>query len=101
MSRRLAELAPRRPELDPERRRALDQAGRELLLAQASDWAFLMTVGTAKPFAQRQVKDHIRDFFKCEGWARSGGVDGAALAEIEERDRIFPDIDVSAFANER
>lgn len=98
MMRRLAELAPRAASLGPLERRALDQAGRELLLAQASDWAFLMTVGTAKQFAQAQAKDHIRDFFRCESWARTGSVDRAALEEIEARDPVFPTIDVTVYS---
>src|SRR5439155_40786 len=39
---RMVELARANPEPTALRRRALDQAARELLLAQASDWAFIM-----------------------------------------------------------
>jgi 1,4-alpha-glucan branching enzyme len=97
MALRMAEHAPRSGELGPLEKRALAQAGRELLLAQASDWAFLMTVGTARSFAQTQVKSHIRDFFRCEAWVK-GGVDRAALEEIEGRDPVFPDLEVASFA---
>ena len=97
MQRRMSEHAPRAGSLGDLERRALAQAGRELLLAQASDWAFLMTVGTARQFAQSQVKAHIRDFFRCEGWVK-GGVDRQALEEIESRDPVFPDVDVAAWA---
>jgi 1,4-alpha-glucan branching enzyme len=99
MVKRLEELAPRASTLGPLERRALDQAGREALLAQASDWAFLMTVGTAKQFAQTQVRAHIRDFFRCESWARTGSVDRAGLEEIEARDPVFPGIDLSVYGS--
>jgi 1,4-alpha-glucan branching enzyme len=98
MEQRMGELARRVGSLGELEHRALAQAGRELLLAQASDWAFLMTVGTARQFAQAQVKAHIRDFFRCESWAR-GNVDRGALEEIEGRDPVFPDIDVTAWAS--
>jgi 1,4-alpha-glucan branching enzyme len=97
MQRRMAVHASRAASLGSLERRALAQAGRELLLAQASDWAFLMTVGTARTFAQNQVKAHIRDFFTCESWV-SGNVDQGKLAEIESRDPVFPDLDVTSWA---
>lgn len=39
--------------------RALAQCGRELLLAQSSDWAFIMTTGTAVPYADSRTREHI------------------------------------------
>ncbi|MEZ0230888.1 MAG: 1,4-alpha-glucan branching protein domain-containing protein, partial [Planctomycetota bacterium] len=97
MQTRMAEHARRPAPAGDLERRALAQAGRELLLAQASDWAFLMTVGTARQFAQNQVKAHIRDFFKCEAWVK-GNVDRAALEEIESRDPVFPDLEPASWA---
>ncbi|MHC4247556.1 MAG: 1,4-alpha-glucan branching protein domain-containing protein, partial [Planctomycetota bacterium] len=44
--RRMSELVHRFPDAGGVLLRAIKQAGRELLLAQASDWAFLMTTGT-------------------------------------------------------
>ena len=38
--------------------RALRQAGRELLLAQASDWPFILRTGTSPEYARRRVTDH-------------------------------------------
>jgi len=74
-------------------RRATRQAAREALLAVASDWAFLITKDTAGAFSARQAATHIRDFLKVEAMARSGQIDEVALAEIENRDNIFPAID--------
>jgi predicted glycosyl hydrolase (DUF1957 family) len=38
------------------------KAGRELLLAQASDWPFLIRMGTAEAYARRRVEGHLRAF---------------------------------------
>jgi predicted glycosyl hydrolase (DUF1957 family) len=34
----------------------------ELLLAQSSDWAFLMKTGTAREYAAKRTKDHVLRF---------------------------------------
>jgi predicted glycosyl hydrolase (DUF1957 family) len=38
------------------------QAGRELLLAQASDWPFLIRMGSAEAYARRRVEGHLQAF---------------------------------------
>src|SRR5438067_994316 len=42
--------------------RALKQLARELLLAQSSDWAFLMRTGTAAEYATKRTLDHVGRF---------------------------------------
>ena len=42
--------------------RALNQAARELLLAQSSDWLFIITNNTMVDYAHRRIKDHIGRF---------------------------------------
>ncbi|MDP3789465.1 MAG: DUF1957 domain-containing protein, partial [Candidatus Omnitrophota bacterium] len=42
--------------------RALDQAARELVLAQSSDWAFIMKTGTMVPYAHKRSKTHVGRF---------------------------------------
>ena len=44
--------------------RALNQAARELLLAQSSDWLFIITNGTMVDYAKKRIKDHIGRFTK-------------------------------------
>ena len=41
---------------------AATQAVRELLLAQASDWAFIMKTGTMVPYAIKRTTDHLLRF---------------------------------------
>src|SRR5204863_9624198 len=44
--------------------RALRQAGRELLLAQASDWPFILRTGTSPEYARKRVTEHLLNFSK-------------------------------------
>jgi 1,4-alpha-glucan branching enzyme len=75
--------------------RALKQAARELLLAQASDWPFIMRAGTSPEYARRRFKDHLLRFISLHDQISATGIDEKWLAEIESRDNIFPDVDWS------
>ena len=61
---RMVELARRHPSADPLTTRALNQAARELMLAQSSDWTFIMKTGTTVPYATRRINQHILQFNK-------------------------------------
>src|SRR5262245_58884553 len=52
---RMQELARRHEHVDGLIGRALNQAARELLLAQSSDWAFIMKTATAVKYACDRV----------------------------------------------
>jgi len=73
--------------------RALNQAARELLLAESSDWAFQIYQGTTVEYATRRFRSHIRRFHWLADDAERGEIDEARLQEIEDRDTIFPEID--------
>jgi 1,4-alpha-glucan branching enzyme len=72
---------------------ALKQAARELLLAQASDWPFILRAGTSPDYARRRVKDHLLRFIALHDQLTATGVDEKWLAEVESRDNIFPGVD--------
>ena len=74
-------------------KRALKQAARELLLAQASDWPFILRAGTSPDYARRRVKDHLLRFIALHEMLALTRVDEKWLAEIESRDNLFPDVD--------
>ena len=74
-------------------KRALKQAARELLLAQASDWPFILRAGTSPDYARRRVKDHLLRFIALHDMLTLTRVDEKWLAEIESRDNLFPDVD--------
>jgi 1,4-alpha-glucan branching enzyme len=77
--------------------RALNQAARELLLAQSSDWAFIMKTGTMLEYAMKRTKEHLFRFTKLYDDIRSNKIDAAWLSDIEDKDNIFPDIDYHVY----
>ncbi len=82
-------------------RRALNQAARELLLAQSSDWAFQIYQGTTVEYAVRRFRAHIYRFNLLADDIERGQIDAARLAEIEGRDSIFPEIDFRIYCSQR
>ena len=78
---------------DPQTDRVLKQLARELLLAQASDWAFLIRTGTAKHYATKRVTSHLLRFNWLHDEFLAGKIDEAFLANCEWRDNLFPDVD--------
>jgi 1,4-alpha-glucan branching enzyme len=79
-------------------RRALAQAGRELLLMQSSDWAFIITTGTTPPYAVRRFKGHFQAFQALREGLLSGELREAEVSARESWTPIFHDLDVSAWA---
>jgi len=85
------------------RRRIAAQAARELLLAQASDWPFILKNRTTPEYARRRVHEHLDRFDRlarlfaerADGGDASGGDvrDADLLAAIQARDNLFPEID--------
>ncbi len=78
--------------------RALRQMARELLLAQSSDWAFLMKTGTARNYASKRTRDHILRFTRLYDQVRGDDVDLAFLENCEWRDNLFPNLDWRYYA---
>lgn len=78
--------------------RALRQAARCLLLAQASDWPFIMKSGTGVEYALRRLRDHLGRFHYLHEAIRSNAVDERRLKALEFMDSIFPGIDPGLFA---
>jgi 1,4-alpha-glucan branching enzyme len=72
--------------------RVFKQLARELLLAQSSDWAFLMKTGTAKHYATKRVTDHLLRFNRLYDEFTSGNLDEGFLSNCEWRDSLFPDV---------
>jgi len=94
---RLHALCRSYPSADERTRRALTQALRELFLAQASDWAFMMSRATAAEYATRRTHDHLlRCRELCTGVER-GAVDDLRLGALEDTDNLFPSLDYRVF----
>lgn len=98
-ARRMAELARKHAEKpSAEAERALRQLARELLLAQSSDWAFLMKTGTAKAYAAKRTKDHVLRFTRLYDQLRCNNIDEKFLENCEWRDNLFPHLDWRHYA---
>jgi len=85
-----ARLMPARgDEESPLKARIAAQARRELLLAQASDWPFILTTGTSPGYATERIVGHLSNLAALRrGFA--GDDEPARLAEMEARQAIFP-----------
>jgi 1,4-alpha-glucan branching enzyme len=101
MAERMRELANTyRGNQNPVVIRALNQAARELLLAQSSDWAFIMRTGTMVDYAVKRTKLHISRFNQLyEMIHLKVEIDEAWLTEVEKRDNIFPEIDFRVYCS--
>jgi 1,4-alpha-glucan branching enzyme len=81
-----------RPEAWP----VLAQAARELLLAQSSDWQFMISTGAVVDYAERRILEHCDD---AERLVAALAVPGGSLEEawrrtdeLARRDDLFPDV---------
>jgi len=68
------------------------------LLAQASDWPFIMKSGTVHQYAVNRFVTHVGRFLRLARQIETGAVDPVFLKHLEHTDNIFPDIDFRVFA---
>ncbi len=78
-------------------RRALKQAAREILLAQSSDWPFIMKTATMVEYAIKRVKAHLGRFAKLYEQIKANRIDPEFLSLIEAKDNIFANINYHHF----
>ena len=79
--------------------RALNQMVRELLLAQSSDWAFIMKTNTMVDYALFRTKNHLNNFFKLANYLKHEKIREKHLTELETQNNIFPHIDFKIYKN--
>jgi 1,4-alpha-glucan branching enzyme len=96
----MVDMTNRYPDAKSLLRRALNQAARELMLAQSSDWAFIMSTGTMVEYAVKRTKIHLNNFFRLHDEITGNRIDEGWLSELEYRDNIFPNIDYGWYRNE-
>jgi 1,4-alpha-glucan branching enzyme len=79
---------------NPQRQRLLKQAARELLLAQSSDWSFILRAGTTTELARERIKRHLNRFWRLlEGLKpnhRLSPDETNWLGALEKEDSLFP-----------
>jgi 1,4-alpha-glucan branching enzyme len=79
--------------------RALNQCAREVLLAQSSDWAFIMKTGTMVEYAHKRTKDHVNRFNELYDSIKENRINRSFLENFEWKDNIFPNIDFRVFSD--
>jgi 1,4-alpha-glucan branching enzyme len=81
----------------PGARPVLEQATRELLLAQSSDWQFIISTGAAADYAERRFREHCADAEALVAALTDGSGDALGHAQrraevLAQRDGLFPDV---------
>jgi len=72
-------------------RALLAQAGRELLLAQSSDWSFILRAGTTTELARERIQRHLDRFWRLlDAIERDVEPPAHWLKAVEAEDALFP-----------
>lgn len=90
----LAELIEANPAPGADVRAALNQYLCEFLLAQGSDWAFIMHKQTAQHYAEKRVSGHLENMTTMYQQLSQGDIDGEWLNSIRTKNNIFSGMDV-------
>ena len=77
--------------------RTLNQMARELLLAQSSDWAFMMKTGAFSEYAGKKTVTHLERFHLLNSYLEKGFYNQEVLEDIERKDNLFPEIHYSVY----
>ncbi|MDH4387480.1 MAG: DUF1957 domain-containing protein [Fimbriimonas sp.] len=83
----------------------ITQAARELLLAEASDWQFLISTQAARDYSEIRFNDHVDRFLELYGIAEKVHTGGTMneqelefLRDCQIKDAPFPEIDLTMWA---
>ena len=85
--------------VSPRQQRALNQALRSLLLAQSSDWPFIMKAGTTTAYANQRITDYLARFNYLHDCIRRNKINEKYLLALETMDNIFPEIDFRQYCS--
>jgi 1,4-alpha-glucan branching enzyme len=79
--------------------RYLTQAIRAFLLAQASDWPFMLKNGAGADYAQQRFQTQLGRFhYLCECLENNNVDDLSTLESLEAQENLFPQLDYQVFA---
>lgn len=93
----MEELTERFPNQSSLRGRFLNQAAREILLAMASDWPYIMYDRTSVTYAENRLRNHLGSFHVVYSNMCKNAVNTEWLIKSEKRNAIFPDMDYNIF----
>jgi 1,4-alpha-glucan branching enzyme len=98
---RMIELAERFPNDSGLKERALNQAAREILLVQASDWPRMLYKQEHAEYARDQVELALRNFTTIYESLGSNYISTEWLTNLERRHNFFPNINYRIFRHKR
>jgi len=98
---RMVELADRFTEDSSLKERALNQAAREILLAQASDWPALLYREESAEYAKKQIESALQNFTNIYESLGRSHISAEWLTNLERRHNIFPNINYRVFRSRR
>ncbi|MDR2784360.1 MAG: DUF1957 domain-containing protein [Treponema sp.] len=98
---RMVELAERFPNDSGIKERALNQAAREILLVQASDWPKMLYNQEFPDFARNQIEMGLRNFTTIYEALGSNYISTEWLTRLERRHCIFPNINYRVFRRKK
>ena len=94
---RMTELAERFPDDTGLKERALNQAAREILLAQSSDWPALLHKQDSTEYAHKKAENALRNFTTIYEALGSNYISTEWLTTLERKHNIFPNINYRVF----
>jgi 1,4-alpha-glucan branching enzyme len=80
--------------------RALNQAARELLLAQSSDWTFILDAETVTTYAANRIETHVSHFHKLLNGLETAASDkelSEFVISLERRSPFLPELHYRLF----
>jgi 1,4-alpha-glucan branching enzyme len=98
---RMTELAERFPDDTGLKERALNQAAREILLAQSSDWSALLHRQECTEYAHNNAENALRNFTTIYEALGSNYISTEWLTTLERKHNIFPNINYRVFRRKR
>ncbi|MEJ5188297.1 MAG: 1,4-alpha-glucan branching protein domain-containing protein [Breznakiellaceae bacterium] len=101
ITEKMIELAERFPNDGGLKERTLNQAAREVLLAQASDWASMLHYQQAVEYARHMVESCVGNFSIIYESLGGNYISTEWLTQLEKRHAIFPDINYRIFRKKR
>jgi 1,4-alpha-glucan branching enzyme len=94
---RMAELAERFPDETGLKERALNQAAREILLSQSSDWPRMLYHQDSTGYARHKIESSLRNFTTIYEFLGSNYLSTEWLTSLEKRNNLFPHVNYRVF----
>lgn len=97
--KKLEDLASKYPTIPEDKilHRALNQAARENLLMQSSDWPFLVTTMQARDYAVERFRTHQENFETLVAMIEENSINEEILIKFESINNPFADIDYRVY----